>query len=423
MRKKIKWTGKQRDKRQWIFFGCLLLAVLFTSAAGYFCGQGEGGRCYVSGYYTESQMSARELSQYMEKQAEKEEKAQRAAGQALGKSGSQQETWEGNTQEKNAQKEDIQEENPWKEGTQEENPETQSTGAEETDKIDTQIPQVTGWTRQDRVAFKRQDGMAEQGTLYQVCGSMEVFFPEGLRGGSLPWREDEAGCVVSTALAWELYGSRDVAGNQILAQDREYCIRGIVDSDRVFLAVQAQEKDPIQNFRLRYQSSVQPVSGAETFLYQMTGNQPEAVYEGVLYAGLARILLLVPGLLLEILALLFVRDKSRSAVQPKVGRAVRVGATLLFAALLVWEAMQAFSFSRDYLPSMWSDLSFYPGLIGEKAERTASLLEQQLCPAEERSLAWLWKTALYSGAGGMAAIATIISRAGKRQEAEIAVKS
>ena len=372
MRKKIKWTGKQRDKRQWIFFGCLLLAVLFTAAAGYFCGQGEGGSCFVSGYYTEPQMSARELSQYMEKQAEKEE-----------------------------------------------NPEIRSAGAEETDKIGTEIPQVTGWTRQDRVSFKRQDGMAEQGTLYQICGSMEVFFPEGLRGGSLPWREDEAGCVVSTALAWKLYGSRDVAGNQILAQDREYCIRGIVDSDRVFLAVQAQEKDPIQNFRLRYQSSAQPVSGAETFLYQMTGNQPEAVYEGVLYAGLARILLLVPVLLLEILALLFVRDKSRSAVQPKVGRAVRAGVTLLFAALLVWEAMQACSFSRDYLPSMWSDLSFYPGLIGEKAERTASLLEQQLCPAEERSLAWLWKTALCCVPAGAGALAAIVSRAGNGRKLKL----
>ena len=80
MRKKIKWTGKQRDKRQWVFFGCLLLAVLFTAAAGYFYGQGEGGSCFVSGYYTEPQMSARELSQYMEKQAEKEEKLRKILG-------------------------------------------------------------------------------------------------------------------------------------------------------------------------------------------------------------------------------------------------------------------------------------------------------------------------------------------------------
>ena len=146
----------------------------------------------------------------------------------------------------------------------------------------------------------------------------------------------------------------------------------------------------------------------------MTGNQPEAVYE-----GLARILLLVPVLLLEILALLYVRDKSRSAVQPKVGRAVRAGVTLLFAALLVWEAMQACSFSRDYLPSMWSDLSFYPGLIGEKAERTASLLEQQLCPAEERSLAWLWKTALCCVPAGAGALAAIVSRAGNGRKLKL----
>ncbi len=340
MRKDIWREAGSRIKRTGFLFLCFLTAAGFFAAGFSAYRKTAAGSFYISGYYKEAQISAGDMKKFLENQSHEKSK-----GRNL------------------------------------------------------DIPQTAGWARTDDISFERADGTEEEGILFQVCGSMEVLFSDGLCGGNLPWREDKSGCVISTALAWELYGGKEAVGNQIFVQGREYFIRGILEEDKSFLAVPAQESDQMENFRMKYKSAKEPVSAAESFLYQMTGKQPDAVFEGVFFAGLSRIILFVTILILEVFCLAVLWRRIRKIETGRVRIPLKIILSLLFFMLFFLEGFRAFSFSWDYLPSMWSDLSFYPQLFKEKAEMVKKLLETQLCPADEMTLACLWKTGVCSAAG------------------------
>ena len=65
--------------------------------------------------------------------------------------------------------------------------------------------------------------------VWKIAGSMESFFAGQLAGGSYPWEDDVQGCMVSTALAEKLFGTKNVQGNRITIAGMEYYIRGCVE--------------------------------------------------------------------------------------------------------------------------------------------------------------------------------------------------
>ena len=64
--------------------------------------------------------------------------------------------------------------------------------------------------------------------VWKIAGSLESFFGGQLDGGSYPWEDDVQGCMVSTALAEKLFGTKNVQGNRITIEGMEYYIRGCV---------------------------------------------------------------------------------------------------------------------------------------------------------------------------------------------------
>ena len=91
-------------------------------------------------------------------------------------------------------------------------------------------------------------------------------------------------------LSQELLGTDFGVGNGIQAQGETYTVRGILEGKDNLLAVWAKEEEGLENFRLSYDTDLVPVSQAEEFLYQMTGAEPERIFEGNLYGALSRFL-------------------------------------------------------------------------------------------------------------------------------------
>lgn len=264
------------------------------------------------------------------------------------------------------------------------------------DQEEEDIPVTAAWKEEEKESFTGSLDRSCQGTFLEVRGEMEVLFPRQLIQGNFPWSGDDQGCVISRGLSQELFGTDFGVDNGIQAQGETYTVRGILEGKDNLLAVWAKEEEGLENFRLSYDTDLVPVSQAEEFLYQMTGAEPERIFEGNLYGALSRFSLFLPVLILGALAGIrsLQTGRKQGDIRKKLCWYVLAG---LLCLLFLWGLEKSIRLSPDYFPSMWSDLSFYPQLLEEKIQ-IFQLTAKKLCQADSRILTGTWRILLLSGA-------------------------
>ena len=258
------------------------------------------------------------------------------------------------------------------------------------------LPLTAAWKEEEKESFAGSLGAACQGTFLKARGEMGILFPNQLVRGNFPWNGDDQGCVISRGLSQELFGTDSGMGNEIQVQGETYVVRGILEEKENLLAVWAEEEEELENFRLSYDTDLVPFSQAEEFLYQMTGAEPERIFEGNLYGALSRFSIFLPVLILGVLAGVhsFRDGRRQKELRKKLCWYVL---TALLWLLFLWGLEKSIRLSPDYFPSMWSELSFYPQLLEEKMRAFQELTAERLCRADSRILMETRRTVLLSG--------------------------
>lgn len=260
------------------------------------------------------------------------------------------------------------------------------------------LPSVAAWKETEKESFTGNTDLVRQGSFLEVRGEMKTLFSRQLIQGNFPWQEDYQGCVISRRLSQELFGTDRGIGNAIQVRGENYLVRGILKGEENLLAVWAEENQEMENFRLSYDSDLEPVSQAEEFLYQMTGAEPDRTFEGNLYGALTRFLLFLPiltGSFLVGVCSFRIARKQREK-RKKLLWYLLAG---IFWLLFLWGLGRSIRLSSDYFPSMWSELSFYPQLIEEKIKGFRKLTGSKLCQADNYILGEILETVLPALAG------------------------
>lgn len=260
------------------------------------------------------------------------------------------------------------------------------------------LPLTAAWKEEEKESFAGSLGAACQGTFLKARGEMGILFPNQLVRGNFPWNGDDQGCVISRGLSQELFGTDKGIGNEIQVRGETYLVRGILKGEENLLAVWAEEDQELENFRLSYDSDLEPVSQAEEFLYQMTGAEPDRTFEGNLYGALSRFFLFLPILAGSFLGGVY---SLRTAGKQREKRRKLFWYLLagIFWLLFFWGLGRSVRLSPDYFPSMWSELSFYPQLIEEKIKGFRELTESSLCQADSYILGGTLETVLLALSG------------------------
>lgn len=259
------------------------------------------------------------------------------------------------------------------------------------------LPFLAAWKTETKENISGKFGSSCQGRVLEVRGEMRILFPRYLIRGNFPWNGDEQGCVISLGMSRELFGTDSGIGNEIQVLGETYLVRGILKEDENLLAIWAGEEEELENFRLSYDSDLIPVSQAEELLYQMTGAEPDRIFEGNLYGGVTRFFLFLPVLSLGGFGA--VRSFYTAGKQRKLkSKICRYILTVFLWVLFLWILEKSFRFSSDYFPSMWSDFSFYPQILKEKTEIFQELISEQICGADSRILTGASRSILLSAA-------------------------
>lgn len=198
-------------------------------------------------------------------------------------------------------------------------------------------------------------------------GDTKRAYPVNCKEGVHPARGDAEGCAVDRAAAYALFGSRDVLGSALTWQGERYVVRGVLEGMRGIVLVQAGEKDTraFANLALAVSPDVNGREAAESFSLMNGFGIPDAIQDAPFCVQFADALALLPAWVVA--AALIINMISRT-VGLRTNPVLCLGAaaiTAAAAALMLYASQFSPPFPERYIPTRWSDFSFWKGLAAQ----------------------------------------------------------
>ncbi|WP_370828541.1 hypothetical protein [Fournierella massiliensis] len=230
----------------------------------------------------------------------------------------------------------------------------QPLAAETVEAAEEKRPGLTFWC-EENASLDSLWRQAEATVLYYWGSASLVWGAECIDGG-VPSPLDASGCAVSTALAWQLFGSEDAVGLTLFRENTEYTVRGVFESEEpVALLPKADAAFTAVELPLEEDAGGDPVTWVDVCLAKSGLPEPDWRLYTALPAALARMLSWLP--------LIFGTTVLAATL---VCRAVRLSfpaRDTVFFALLGATALTLpifFSVWPSWLtPSRWSDFSWW----------------------------------------------------------------
>lgn len=223
--------------------------------------------------------------------------------------------------------------------------------------------QIAAWSEEEGIFENIDTGANASGMFLKIMGNKELVFPDMLLSGSYVLSDDYAGCMISSRMAETLFGSVQVVGEEMKSDGKSYVVRGILKSRRFFAAVSGDKQRDYQQVLLDNTDGKMTASTAKSILYEKLGAEPAAFMESGLYGALARAACMVPVWTAFFMLWIFLY---RCTAPRGTGILLKILLAVLGFAAAQKLAALTFTFSADYLPSMWSDFEFWQSLLREK---------------------------------------------------------
>ncbi len=229
-------------------------------------------------------------------------------------------------------------------------------------------------------------------TLGETAGAMRLLVPDTLMLGNFPSSGDERGCVISRKTAESLYSSREALGESLSLNGKDYMVRGILDRDAQLCLIQGGRDVSYSN--LCVDAPGLPLSAAQQQLAGLLSLGAAVVSEGSLYRGIGGVFLWLPawGLLFyftKITAPLYRKTQTCFAGKPWGALLFTLLGQLRFILSFgagCWILLVSLHFSDDYVPTAWSDFSFWTELFAQKSRSILILIKEPLLHCDLRML-------------------------------------
>lgn len=222
------------------------------------------------------------------------------------------------------------------------------------------FPETVAWNVEYFVEAKNPVlNFKQDVTCIMVRGEMDQIVKDRLVAGTYGFGDDEDGCVVSSKTAWELFGSTDVTGSWISVKGKRFVIRGVTAASypMVMLPAERLETEFFPNVSFSYSGQEGLEGQAEEMIMRFGLPGHEIRINGSIYYAMIRFCRTLPGWALLICFWILMRRarrfrKSDMRLRKVFSFAVMAGGV----AALLW---YGFRFPGEFIPSRWSDFSFY----------------------------------------------------------------
>lgn len=113
------------------------------------------------------------------------------------------------------------------------------------EKIDNQklkIREFSGWRIDGEGMIKRTDlNRSSPAAIIRIYGSAEYVLKKDILAGAMGYRIYEHDCIISEALAQDLFGSTDIINEKIIFDGKRYSVTCVVKDERSFICFSLNE--------------------------------------------------------------------------------------------------------------------------------------------------------------------------------------
>lgn len=228
--------------------------------------------------------------------------------------------------------------------------------------------------REEEYLENRELGRMETASVIEVLGETQ-----GLLPASAPlYEEDRESCLLSEDMAYKLFGSKNVMGEEILYRGRILIVRGLLRGMERTAAVQAAKEGDSVLDTIAYGANTEDQSledPVQTFLLRhgIQGKVQERKY----FAACAKLLVFFLPLVI------FVRMVRQLAGNMRAQRGRRIRTAALWA-VMIWMTVLFFmlfwkplGLTRDVVPTKWSDFMFWKQMTQQIRDNFKLLLQTQ----------------------------------------------
>lgn len=243
------------------------------------------------------------------------------------------------------------------------------------------VPDITLWNLKEQISVTAEDLFSADGfILIEGYGNLEKIIPGRRFTGVYPAKSDTDGCAVSDTGAKALFGSSDVLGKKLNILGREYIIRGIVQNKKPMVWIQNPKAVfPYAEMTFQRQTAA---SEAEEWLMQQGYREPEVMLAGCDYSAFNFLFITLPPWVFCIYLYLSMKTKIKRVSNKYAGYAVHFLWCAGLGILIFAGIRLSFRFSLDYIPTKWSDFSFYGEKTKELVKTAGSIAEFKPLPGD-----------------------------------------
>lgn len=269
------------------------------------------------------------------------------------------------------------------------------------------MPEFCIWGQKDAVTLTNKNLCRDaQVNAILLCGNPELLF-EDCR---LPAKKDSQGCLIDEAAAWELFGSTQVVGKEISYNEKSYVIRSVIEGeDMIFAfqvshAVDSAKEQPEESDSLNRITMQKPADKSVVDLYAIWSNRygmEVTVLDVELLRGIGGfcvLLLPITSCICFLCYLFYECRRQQKLVLKAIPAALILVVVFSFFVLLKSQVR----IPDDYIPTRWSDFSFWTLLWEQKWESVRLLVQT---PKSDLDSGWIEAFVRTLGCGILAEMA------------------
>lgn len=266
------------------------------------------------------------------------------------------------------------------------------------------MPEFCIWGQKDEVEITNNNlCRSAQADAVLMCGNPELLFEDC----PLPGRKDTQGCLLDENTAWELFGSSEVVGKEISYEGKSYVIREVLSRNERIFAFQASSpggSGELEGSQPENEAAGGEQHGGDIVLNRITMQKPEekslqdlqnlwgnkygisvTILDLQLLRGIGGFCVLLVPLTscLCFLWYLFCLYRQQSQL---VWKAAVAALGLALAVCFFILLKNQINIPDDYIPTRWSQFSFWQYLWLQKQEAVKLLIKM---PKTDLDYSWV----------------------------------
>lgn len=195
--------------------------------------------------------------------------------------------------------------------------------------------------------------------IIEIYGDVFEAIPSDLLYGTYNLNKGYNECIIDYNTAYSLFKDKNIIGNKIKCNDKEYLINGVIKTSEKVIIINSDETEIFDNMELIFQNSDNGMLDAENFIKENNFVNPESIIDFPFVSSELIKLSLIPALIIILIIFMKFMKFLNRVKQFPILFIISFIIFLIIFSFIILIIKSEFQFSERFIPTKWSDFDFW----------------------------------------------------------------